>query len=123
MAKKKILLVDDEEELVDMVRMRLEAAGYDVLSAADGQAGLDAARRERPDLIVLDVMLPKMDGYEVCAELKKDGRCSSIPVLFFTAKAQEEDMKLGREAGGDGYLTKPFDPQAFISKIRKMLKE
>jgi DNA-binding response OmpR family regulator len=120
--KKKILLVDDEEALVDMVKMRLEANDYDVITANDGQAALDLARKERPDLIILDIMLPKMDGYKVCALLKKDSRYASIPVLMFTAKAQQEDMKLGEEVGANGYITKPFEPQSLLAKISEVLK-
>ena len=87
MAKKRLLLVDDEVELVEMVKFRLEASGYEVLTANDGQAALELARREKPDLIILDVMLPKMDGYKVCGLLKNDSRYSHIPIMMFTAKA------------------------------------
>ena len=123
MAKKKILLVDDEDALLDMVKMRLEANDYEVITAVDGEAGLELARKERPDLIILDIMLPKMDGYKVCALLKKDTRYSSIPILMFTAKAQQEDMKIGEEAGANGYITKPFEPKALLGKIQEFIKE
>lgn len=123
MAKKKILLVDDEQALVEMVKMRLEANDYEVVTANDGQAALDLARGEKPDLIILDVMLPKMDGYKVCALLKKDSRYAAIPILMFTAKAQQEDMDIGEEAGANGYLAKPFEPQKLLEKIREILKD
>ncbi|MFH1753947.1 MAG: response regulator [Candidatus Omnitrophota bacterium] len=122
MAKKKILLVDDEPALLDMVKMRLEANDYEIITANDGEAGLELARKEKPDLIILDLMLPKMDGYKVCALLKRDTRYSSIPILMFTAKAQQEDMKMGEEAGANGYITKPFEPQALLGKIQEFLK-
>ncbi len=122
MSKKRILLVDDEESLVDMVKMRLEASGYEVIPAYDGPEGLELARKERPDLIILDLMLPKMDGYKVCGLLKKDSRYVDIPVIMLTARAQEEDLKLGQELGAEVYITKPFDPQALLSKIQELLK-
>ena len=123
MAKKRILLVDDEQGLVEMIKMRLEASDYEVIAAYDGAEALELARREKPDLIILDLMLPKMDGYKVCGLLKKDSRYASIPIVMFTAKAQEEDLKLGREVGADAYITKPFKPQALISKIGELLKK
>jgi DNA-binding response OmpR family regulator len=122
MTKKRILLVDDERELVDLLKMRLEANDYEVITAYDGQAALDLARREKPDLIILDIMLPRMDGYRVCGLLKKDPGFAGIPVLMFTAKAQAEDVKLGEEAGASGYITKPFEPDALLGKIKELLK-
>lgn len=123
MGKKRILLVDDEHHLVDMVKMRLEANDYEVITAYDGQEALDVARREKPDLIILDLMLPKMDGYKVCGLLKNDSRYTSIPILLFTAKAQDDDMKQGRDVGADGYITKPFEPQVLLGKIKELLGE
>jgi DNA-binding response OmpR family regulator len=120
---KKILLVDDEQALLEMVKMRLETNGYDVITAGDGQEALDTARQEKPDLIILDLMLPKMDGYKVCALLKKDSRYASIPILMFTAKAQQDDVKIGEEVGANGYITKPFEPQALLAKIKEVLKD
>ena len=112
MPKKRILLVDDETDLVEMVKFRLEANDYEVLTAGDGQAALEIARKERPDLIILDVMLPKMDGYKVCSLLKKDTRYANIPIMMFTAKATETDLKLGSEVRADAYLTKPLSPRS-----------
>jgi DNA-binding response OmpR family regulator len=120
---KKILLVDDEPDLVEMVKMRLEVAGYEAITAYDGQEGLDKARKEKPDLIILDLMLPKMDGYKVCTMLKRDQRYMKIPIILFTARAQESDQKLGKEVGADAYITKPFEPQTLLSKIKELLKE
>ena len=119
---KKILIVDDEVDLIETLAFRLEANGYDVAMAFDGQEGYDRARKERPDLIILDLMLPKMDGYKVCGLLKADARYSKIPIIIFTARAQESDRKMGEEAGCDAYVTKPFDPPALLAKIKELIK-
>ena len=117
----RILLVDDEPSIVKMVGKRLEVEGFEVLIAIDGQEGLDKARTERPDLIVLDLMLPKLNGYEVCTMLKQDTRYQGIPVVLFTAKAQEKDEKLGMECGANAYVRKPFRAQELLEKIRALL--
>lgn|SRR3989338_2994199 len=122
MNKKKILLVDDERDMVYAVKMQLEADGFRVLTAPDGQEGLDKARKEKPDLIILDLMLPKIDGYKVCRMLKFDEKYKGIPVIIYTARAQEADEKLGYEVGADAYLTKPFDPKKLLAKINELLK-
>lgn len=123
MTKKKILIVDDEAELVDLVKIRLEAAGYDVIKAYDGQEGLEKAKSEKPDLVLLDIMMPKMDGYKVCGLLKMDARFKKIPVILFSAKAQKEDAQLAKEVGADQYVTKPFEAAVLLSKIRELIKE
>lgn len=123
MSKKRILLVDDEKDLVETVQFRLEANGYEVISAGDGQEGLSKARSEKPDLIILDLMLPKMDGYKVCGLLKKDARYAQIPIILFTARAQSDDVKMGEEVGADAYITKPFEPQMLLGKVKELLKE
>lgn len=120
---KRILVVDDEQDIVKMVGLRLKANGYEVLSANDGQQGLETAQKEKPDLIILDVMMPKMDGYKVCGLLKKDSRFAKTPIIMFTAKAQDKDKDLGREVGANAYLTKPFDPPALIAKVKELLGE
>jgi len=120
---KKILVVDDEVELVGMVKFRLETNNYLVLTAYDGQEALEKARKEKPDLIILDLMLPKMDGYKVCGMLKHDMRYSKIPIILFTARAQESDEKLGLECGANAYVTKPFEPQELLAKIKELLNE
>ncbi|MFA6320369.1 MAG: response regulator [Candidatus Omnitrophota bacterium] len=122
MEKKKILLVDDERDLVETMIYQLEAFGYQVITAYDGAEGLEKAKTEKPDLIILDLMLPKMDGYKVCGLLKKDTRYSRIPVILFTARAQESDMKLGEEVGADAYIVKPFESKMLLSKIESLLK-
>lgn len=119
---KKILIVDDEPQLVDMIKMRLEASHYVVITSIDGQDGLDKAKKENPDLIILDLMLPKIDGYEICGLLKKDTKYAHIPIIMFTARAQEEDKQLGEEVGADAYITKPFEPKALLNKIEELLK-
>lgn len=123
MAKKRILVVDDEVDLSEMIRFRLQANGYEILLAHDGQQALEVARKERPDLIILDLMLPKMDGYKVCGLLKMDSRYAAIPIIIFTAKAQEEDKKLAEEAGANAYLMKPFEPKVLLDKIKELIKE
>jgi len=122
MEKKKILVVDDERDLVEIMTFRLKSAGYDVLSAYDGQEALEKARRDKPDLIILDLMLPKIDGYKVCGMLKFDARFKKIPIILFTARAQEVDKKTGEDMGADAYITKPFEPAAFLAKIEELLK-
>lgn len=118
----KILIIDDESDLVEMVTLRLEANDYQVISAYDGQEGLDKARNEKPDLIILDLMLPKIDGYKVCRLLKFDEKYKKIPIILFTARAQESDIKLGEDVGADAYLIKPFEPDVLLTKIAQLLK-
>lgn len=118
---KRILVVDDEVEAVKMMRIVLETSGYEVIGAHEGQEALKKAREENPDLIILDLMLPKMDGYKVCGLLKKDSRYAKIPIVMFTARVQEEDIQLGKELGADAYITKPFEPQALLGKIKELL--
>lgn len=120
--KKRILVVDDEADLVEMLKMRLEANNYEVMFAYDGQEALDKARKEKPDLIILDLMLPKMDGYKVCRMLKFDEKYKKIPIILFTARAQESDQKMGKEVGADAYVTKPFEPKVLLGKIEELLK-
>ena len=123
MTQKRILLVDDEEELVMAVKARLEANDYEVLTAYDGEDGLTKAKESKFDLIILDVMLPKMDGYKVCASLKHDARYNQTPILLFTARASDEDIRIGiEESGADGYLTKPFEAQILLKKIQELAK-
>ena len=123
MSRKKILVVDDEKDLANIVKFRLEANNYEVIAAYDGNEGLEKARSVKPDLIILDLMLPKIDGYKVCGLLKKDSRFMRIPIIMFTSKAQEEDIKLGQEVGADAYITKPFEPNILLSKIKDLIKE
>jgi len=121
--KKKILVIDDESSLVEMLSIRLEANNYQVIAASDGQEGLDKARSESPDLIILDLMLPKLDGYQVCRMLKSDEKYKQIPIVIFTARAQESDIKAGNEAGADAYITKPFEPAILLGKVSQLLEK
>lgn len=121
--KKKILIIDDEPDILEMLVLRLEANNYEVISATDGQKGLDKARTENPDLIILDLMLPKIDGYKVCRMIKFDEKYKKIPVILFTARSQEADIKLGLEVGADAYITKPFEPSFFLAKVAELLKK
>jgi len=123
MPKKRILLIEDETDMVYALTLQLEAVDYKVLSATDGQAGLDMARKEKPDLIILDLMLPRMDGYKICRMLKFDERYKQIPIIMFTARAQDQDRKLAQEVGADAYITKPFDSKALLDKISALLKK
>ena len=120
--KPRILLVDDEPSIVMMVGKRLEVSGFDVVIARDGAEGLQKAQTESPDLIILDLMLPKMNGYEVCTTLKQDSRYRNIPIVLFTAKAQQKDEDLGRQCGADGYLRKPFKAEELLGQIRILLQ-
>ena len=119
----KILVVDDENDLIMMVQMRLETNGYEVISANDGEEGLEKAKSENPDLIILDVMMPKMDGYETCSLLKNDAQCNKIPIILFTGKAKDEFMKIGQMAGADAFITKPFESPVLLAKIEELLKK
>jgi DNA-binding response OmpR family regulator len=120
-AKKKILLVDDEPHIVKLLQARLKSHGYEVICACDGQTGLELAKTEKPDLLILDLMLPKMDGYAVCGEMKGDAAYSRIPIIMFTARAQEGDITRGKESGADAYITKPFDAAALLKKIEELM--
>jgi two-component system, OmpR family, alkaline phosphatase synthesis response regulator PhoP len=122
MAKKKILIIEDERDLVEIVKFRLEASDYDVISAYDGEEGLKKARKENPDLILLDIMLPKIDGYKICRMLKFDEKYKGIPIIMFTARAQDSDAKVGREVGANDYVTKPFEPDTLLTKIKELIK-
>lgn len=119
--KKRILIVDDEEDLRKMLAFRLEAVNYEVLQAANGQDGLNRARSDNPDLIILDLMLPKLDGFKVCRMLKFDEKHKHIPIIMFTARAQKSDENLGIEMGADAYITKPFEPKVLLEKIKELL--
>ena len=121
MDRKRILIVDDEEDLRKMLKFRLEAVGYDVAEAGDGQDGLDKARSSKPDLIILDLMLPKIDGFKVCRMLKFDEKYRHIPIVMFTARAQKQDEALGKEMGAEAYITKPFEPEVLLGKIKELL--
>ena len=123
MNPKKILVVDDEVDLVETVRFPLEIEGYNVLVAYNGEEALNQARKENPDLILLDLMLPKLDGYKVCRLLKFDERYKHIPILMLTAKTQEKDKVIGLETGADEYITKPFEMDYLLKKVKEYLNK
>jgi len=119
--KKKILIVDDEEDMVNMLRFRLEANNYEVVSAFDGHEGLNKARSLNPDLIILDLMLPKLDGHRVCGMLKFDKKHKHIPIIMFTSRSHKKDEELSREMGAEAYIIKPFDVEVLMEKIKELL--
>ena len=116
---KKILIVDDEKKIVEILKAYLEKEGYSVLTAYDGQEALDSARRDVPDLIILDLMLPEISGWDVCRELRKE---SNVPVIMLTARDDTTDKIIGLELGADDYVTKPFDPKEIVSRVRAVLR-
>ncbi|MEY4384814.1 MAG: hypothetical protein RLY20_97 [Verrucomicrobiota bacterium] len=120
--KQKILVVDDEPEAVELVEFNLKAAGYEVSTASDGAEALNKARRIQPNLIILDVMMPEIDGMEVCKLLRRDPVTSGIPIIMLTAKASEVDRVLGLELGADDYVVKPFSPRELTLRVKKLLE-
>lgn len=118
----KILIVEDERDIADLVGFNLERAGFEVLKAHDGITGVELAIQHRPDLIILDLMLPGKDGYGVFKEIRRDSRSRDIPVIMLTARAQTEDRIQGLEAGADDYLTKPFSPKELMLRVQAVLK-
>ena len=116
---KKILVVEDEEQIIRVVRAYLEQAGYEVSVARSGPEGLMRVRQERPDLVVLDLMLPGMDGLDVCRSIRRD---SSTPIIMLTARAEEADKLVGLELGADDYMTKPFSPRELVARMRAVLR-
>jgi two-component system phosphate regulon response regulator PhoB len=121
-AGRKILVVEDESDVADLLTLNFRKAGFRISTAADGASGLQKAREDRPDFIVLDLMLPKMSGLEVCKILKNDTATSHIPILMLTAKAEEIDRIVGLEFGADDYVTKPFSPREILLRIRAILR-
>ena len=119
---RKILVVDDETILVEAIAYNLEQAGYQVTTAADGASALEAARRETPDLIILDIMLPEMDGLEVCRQFRREGNTTTTPIMMLTAKGDEIDKVVGLEIGADDYVTKPFGRRELLARVRALLR-
>ena len=118
----RILVVDDEPDAIELIRFNLKASGYEVLTAEDGEEALAKARKFSPDMILLDVMLPEIDGLEVCKILRRDPATASLPIIMLTAKASEIDRVLGLEFGADDYVTKPFSPRELMLRVRNLLK-
>ena len=119
---RKILVVDDEAVLVETIAYNLEQAGYQVITAADGASALQAAHRETPDLIILDIMLPEMDGLEVCRQLRRESNTATTPIMMLTAKGDEIDKVVGLEVGADDYVTKPFGRRELLARVRALLR-
>ncbi len=117
-----ILIVEDEKDIVKMIEYNLGREGFKTLSARDGETALSLAGKEHPDLILLDLMLPGMDGLEVCKALKNESRTGAIPIIILTAKSQESDKIVGLELGADDYITKPFSPRELVARIKAVLR-
>ena len=122
MSKGTILVIDDEKDLIELVRYNLEKEGYDVIAATDGQSGLEVIKRHRPELVVLDLMMPGIDGLQVCQRLRADQRSARMPVIMLTAKATEADRIVGLELGADDYITKPFSPREVVARVKAVLR-
>ena len=118
--KKTVLIVEDEKNIVDILRFNLQREGYETLEAFDGEAGLQMARTRHPDIILLDVMLPKMNGFDVCRALRQDG--DNVPVLILTAREEEADKVLGLEIGADDYITKPFSMRELMARVKANIR-
>ena len=120
--KEKILIVDDEKDIVKMLDYNLKKEGYRTISCYNAEDALDLTDREHPNLIILDLMLPGMDGLEVCKTLKKEEKSARIPIIMLTAKTQEADKIVGLELGADDYITKPFSPRELVARIKAVLR-
>jgi len=123
MTKKKILVVEDELDVQKALKIRLEACNWEVLLASDGEEALQKIKEEQPDLIILDIMLPKMSGYKVCRLTKFDAQHKYIPIIMLTVRSEKKDRILGLESGADEYLTKPYSSTELIEKIKQFLGE
>jgi len=122
MAKAKIFIVEDDRDIRDLVSYNLERDGYKVFSVDNGERALEAIKKEQPELVILDLMLPGMDGLEVCRLLKQDDRTKQIPIIMLTAKSEETDVVVGLQIGADDYVTKPFSPKVLTARIKTILR-
>ena len=122
MAKETILLIEDEKNIAELVKYNLEQEGFLMQHASRGDTGLEQARKSKPDLIILDLMLPGLDGIEICKILKQNEKTSAIPIIMLTAKAQESDRIVGLELGADDYVTKPFSPRELVARVKAVLR-
>ena len=118
-----VLVVDDDPVIQKLLQVNFEVEGFEVVIASDGEEGLKTARRVKPDIVLLDVMMPRMDGLKVAASLKADAKTAKIPIILLSAKAQEPDLKAGRATGADRYVTKPFDPLELLATVRSLIAE
>ena len=119
---KRILIIEDDRDIVELVRYNLASEGFDVSSSSDGSAGLAQVRKSPPDLLVLDLMLPKMPGLEVCKEIRRDSALNRLPILMLTARGEEADRIVGLEMGADDYVTKPFSPRELVARVKALLR-
>jgi len=121
MKKAKILVVDDEVNITQILEFSMGAEGYEVITASNGEEAIDKARKEQPDLIILDIMMPRIDGYEACRILKANPLTKNIPVVLLTAKGRDVDKRLGYEVGATDYIVKPFSPNKLLERINELL--
>jgi phosphate regulon transcriptional regulator PhoB len=122
MKKAKILVVDDERDIIELVSYNLEKEGFKVISAMDGEKALELVSSKEPEIIILDLMLPGIDGLDMCRELKRNDKTSSIPIIMLTAKGEESDIVIGLELGADDYITKPFSPRILVARVKAVLR-
>lgn len=122
MKNKKILIIEDEQDIVRLLMHYLQKEGYNLQTASDGVSGLQLARKEIPHLIILDLMLPEMEGLEICKRLRMDHKTSTIPIIMLTAKGEESDKIVGLELGADDYVTKPFSPKELVARVKALLR-
>ncbi len=122
MSKETVLVIEDEEDIQEVLRYNLEQYGYDVMCSSTGEQGLLAAKNHNPDLVLLDLMLPNMDGIDVCKELKSESNTKHIPIVMLTARNDDSDIIIGLELGADDYITKPFSPKVLMARIKSLLK-
>ena len=122
MAKETVLLIEDEKSIAELVKYNLEKDGFRVLTAAKGDEGLERAQKEKPSLVILDLMLPEIDGFEICKILKQNYKTASLPIIMLTAKSEETDRILGLEIGADDYVTKPFSPRELTARVKAVLR-
>jgi CheY-like chemotaxis protein len=118
--RKRVLICDDDPVILRLLQVNLEIEGYDVISAHHGEEAVQLAQSERPDLVVLDIMMPRMDGYEACKQIKSQDATRDIPIVFLSAKAQQSDIDMGRSFGVTQYITKPFDPMELLEVVERL---
>lgn len=120
--KKRILVIEDDRDIIELVRYNLEKEGYQVFTATDGALGMAQVKKSPPDLLVLDLMLPKLSGLEICKEVRRDAALNRLPILILTARGEEADRVVGLELGADDYVTKPFSPREFVARVKALLR-
>src|ERR1700747_1546975 len=119
---KRVLLIEDDRDIVELVRYNLEREGFQVASATDGASGLAQIRKTPPDILLLDLMLPKLSGLDICKEIRRDTSLNRLPILMLTARGEEADRVVGLEMGADDYVTKPFSPRELVARVKALLR-